>query len=198
MIEIKDYNSIPWNNLVYYSPESSTGLKWKNDVMSGIRIIKAGSDAGCIYNSGYGVLTFKGERFSAHRVVWILHYGKIDKQLQIDHIDGNRSNNHISNLRLVSQEINGRNQKLQSNNNTGISGVFWESRQSSSKELLYASVDWHEYIDGVKCRKRKRFSTSKFGVLPAFSLAVKFREDQINRLNLLGYGYLERHGTKGE
>jgi hypothetical protein len=198
MIEIKDYNSIPWNDLVYYSSESKTGLKWKNDVMSGVRVIKSGTDAGCIYSGGYGIVTFKGNRFAAHRIIWILHYGKINKQLQVDHIDGNRLNNHISNLRVVRHEVNGRNQKLQSNNNTGISGVFWELRKSSSKELLYASVDWHEYTEGEKCRKRKRFSVSKLGLLPAFSLAVKFREDQIKRLNLLGYNYLDRHGTKGE
>lgn len=195
MKEIKDYNNIPWKDLVYYDKKSKTGLKWKNDIKSGARTVKADSDAGCIYSGGYGVITLNGDRFSTHRVVWILHNGAIDNQLQVDHIDGNRLNNEISNLRLVQHEINGRNQKLQSNNNTGVSGVFWESRKSSTKELLYAAVDWHEYTQGIVHRKRKRFAVSRYGLLPAFSLAVEYRKKQVEKLNSLGYGYSERHGT---
>lgn len=194
MKKIKDYNSVPWDDLVYYDSNSKTGLRWKCDIKSGTRTIKADSDAGCIYSSGYGVITFKGERFAIHRIVWVLHNGSIDNQLQVDHIDGNRLNNAISNLRLVKQEVNGRNQKLQSNNNTGVSGVFWESRQSSNKELLYASVDWHEYFMGTRHRKRKRFAVSKYGLIPAFSLAIEYRKEQIEKLNSLGYGYSDRHG----
>lgn len=38
----------------------------------------------------------------AHVWVWINHYGKIEKGLHIHHIDGNKSNNHISNLQIIS------------------------------------------------------------------------------------------------
>ena len=61
-------------------------------------------------NNGYSVLTWKspeGRRFSkAHVVVWVTHNGPIPDGLEIDHIDGDKSNNHIGNLRLCTHAEN--------------------------------------------------------------------------------------------
>ena len=42
--------------------------------------------------------------------------------------------------------------------------------------------------------KKKSFSVKNFGLLPAFAMACKFREDKIRELNEQGYGYSENHG----
>lgn len=59
-----------------------------------------------------------------HRVVWALHYGSWPSG-EIDHIDGNRLNNRIENLRIASAGENQRNQRLHRNNTSGHVGVSW-------------------------------------------------------------------------
>lgn len=51
-----------------------------------------------------GYLRWEGR--SLHRVIWEAFNGEIPDDMVIDHIDGNRSNNNLSNLRLVSQSVN--------------------------------------------------------------------------------------------
>ena len=57
----------------------------------------------------------KRKTYNHHNLIWISHYGTYDKsKYMIDHHDRCRSNNNISNLRLVSRSINGMNRKADS------------------------------------------------------------------------------------
>ncbi len=61
----------------------------------------------------------------AHRIAWALHYGVLpDPSMEIDHINGDRSDNRISNLRLVSQVDNLRNKTQYKNCKHGYPGIF--------------------------------------------------------------------------
>lgn len=64
--------------------------------------------------------------YYAHRVIWAIFYGEWPSK-QIDHINGNRCDNRIKNLRHVSHFENGKNQRLSSNNTSGFCGVSWYS-----------------------------------------------------------------------
>ena len=64
--------------------------------------------------------------FYAHRVVWALYYGEWPNY--IDHIDRNRLNNHISNLRSVNHSENAKNKNIPSNNTSGHKGVHWSHK----------------------------------------------------------------------
>ena len=86
---------------------------------------RAGSLAGYVCKNGYRVVVFKCKQYKLHRLIWILHYGYIDPNTEIDHIDKNRLNNDISNLRLATSGQNGQNRSLQYNNKTGCNGVRW-------------------------------------------------------------------------
>lgn len=59
-------------------------------------------------NRGYCVVKINKKQYLVHRLIWLYVYGKWPS-CQIDHIDGNRSNNNINNLREVSIQGNGRN-----------------------------------------------------------------------------------------
>lgn len=65
----------------------------------------AGRRAGSTRHDGYIQIKLEGRKYWAHRLVWLWMYGFWPDQ-NIDHIDGNPSNNAISNLRDVSQSFN--------------------------------------------------------------------------------------------
>jgi hypothetical protein len=83
----------------------------------------AGREAGNMMQNGYRKLKFCGKQYLVHRVAWLLHYG-VWPSGDIDHIDGNTSNNRIKNLRDVSHSINLQNRKSATRKNkTGFLGV---------------------------------------------------------------------------
>lgn len=65
----------------------------------------------------------------AHRVAWAIHYGEWPKET-IDHIDHDKTNNRISNLRAVSPHENHLNLKRYAQNTSGVTGVVWCKRTS--------------------------------------------------------------------
>jgi len=72
----------------------------------------------------------------AHRLAWALHNGEWPSK-QIDHIDGDRANNRISNLREATQSQQIMNSKLRSDNTSGIKGV----QQRKYGWTAYIAVD---------------------------------------------------------
>lgn len=75
---------------------------------------------------GYKTGTLLGARVKAHQVIWVMLHGSLpEKGKEIDHINGDRSDNRLENLRCVDKSDNSKNQKLCSRNQTGVSGVSW-------------------------------------------------------------------------
>lgn len=75
---------------------------------------------------GYKVGAIFGVGRKAHRVIWMLVNGEAADQ--IDHINGVRHDNRISNLRKVSPLENSRNVKRTNRNYSGVVGVKWDKR----------------------------------------------------------------------
>lgn len=78
---------------------------------------------------GYRVGRIAKCKFYAHRVIWALVHGEWPVA-DVDHINGDRSDNRLANLRAVSHVENTRNQKSRVNNTSGISGVTWNKSKS--------------------------------------------------------------------
>lgn len=72
--------------------------------------IKIGAKAGNKDSLGYINIKIKGQSYKAHRLIYVYHNGALDKNLQINHINGIRNDNRIENLRVVSNTENQRNQ----------------------------------------------------------------------------------------
>jgi hypothetical protein len=65
-----------------------------------------GKQAGCLCPNGYIRIGYNNKVYAAHNLIWIFHNGDIPIDKEIDHIDYNRSNNLINNLRLLSTSEN--------------------------------------------------------------------------------------------
>lgn len=73
--------------------------------------------------NGYRRGGFRGRDLLAHRVIWAMVHG--EWPLEIDHINGDRADNRISNLRAADREHNGRNVPPHRDNRSGLKGAFW-------------------------------------------------------------------------
>lgn len=85
----------------------------------------AGTVAGYINGNGYRLVSMDGKRWPAHRLIWIYANGPIPPGMQIDHINGVRSDNRLANLRIVTHAENGRNSSMRITNTSGVMGVCW-------------------------------------------------------------------------
>lgn len=87
---------------------------------------KAGQRAGHLTASGYVSVSIRGKQYMAHRLIWTLVHGSWPSGF-IDHINGNKSDNRIENLRDVGRDVNQQNvRRPQKNNSTGLLGVVRE------------------------------------------------------------------------
>lgn len=106
-----------------FSYDPKTGdIRWKVKP-SGRKQQDIGDFAGGASGSaGYIRVQVFGRMFQAHRLAWALHYGEWPGAL-IDHINGIKTDNSISNLRLASHTQNMRNAASHSSSTSGFKGV---------------------------------------------------------------------------
>lgn len=129
--------------------------------------------AGSINDQGYIILSINLHRYRGHRVAWFYMTGEWPTG-EIDHIDGNRSNNSWSNLRDVPRLQNKRNQGRIITNTSGYNGVMWYK----------AGEKWHAQItiEG---------KAMHLGYFENLEDAIKARK-KAEEL----YGFHETHGEK--
>lgn len=130
---------------------------------------KLGEDIYHITDSGYYLVQMFGKKYKAHHLAWLYEYGELPST-QIDHINGNRADNRIDNLRVVSNQENSKNSKKFNNNTSGYTGV------SKFKNK------WRAYITVNGKQKH-------LGVFDSILDAVAKRQEA----NIL-YGYHINHG----
>ena len=113
-------------SLLRYDADTGT-FEWK-EMRSGIKNFPI---AGSIHKTyGYLVICIDQKRYQAHRLAWLYVNGVTPPDL-IDHIDGNRLNNCIVNLRLATMSENLQNRKgPAANNKLGFIGASFDKRDS--------------------------------------------------------------------
>lgn len=158
------------SSIVSYDETSPTFLRYKVSRANGA--ILAGSVAGSFDSSGYGQIYIKDSLYKTHRVIYCLLSGKdLESSLIIDHIDGNKSNNVASNLRLTTISENARNVKweISKPSNTGERGI---SFRNDSYRVL-----WME--NGKQLEKSFTYKRSRRTKEEAFEEAITFRNSLI-------------------
>jgi len=169
-------------DVFYYDETSPSFLRWK--VKTGK--VNKGDVAGCLaHGCDYYRVRYNKKLYRCHRVIWYLFNKSIDDDLQVDHINGVSTDNHISNLRLVTNQQNGQNVKKHSTNTSGVVGVCLDSIRNR----------WiSQWYDLSGNGRRKVFNINKYGYDLAFQLACEYRCRMIKELNSEGCDYTDRHG----
>lgn len=162
--------------LLDYDPETGV-LTWKarsgdDRFTRGWNTRYAGTPALNANENGYRSGHLGGQKVKSHRAAWAAYYGEWPKH-GIDHINGDKTDNRISNLRDVTDAENQKNRPMRADNKSGCTGVYWEPDcQKWSAKIA---------IDG-RLKNLGRFD-AKFDAILARLLAEQ----------RLGYTY--RHGT---
>jgi hypothetical protein len=107
---------------------------------------------------GYIDVVIDATRKRQHRIVWECFHGVLTKStnIMIDHINGDKSDNRLCNLRVASRSQNNANSKLSKRNKSGYKGVLWSKekkkwraeirKDKKSKHLGY----FDNILDAVK------------------------------------------------
>ena len=92
---------------------------------------------------GYLRGTIKCKNLFSHRVIWSMHYGDWPAG-QIDHINGIRTDNRITNLRVVTNQENAKNMAMKKSNKSGVTGVYWNKKAKKWRAaIMIAGKDHH-------------------------------------------------------
>lgn len=109
-----------------------------------------GMIVGCVGTRGYKYFSIDGKKYYNHRIVWFLHNKKMPKYL--DHIDGNRLNNKIDNLRECNLTQNACNSLKRKDNTSGYKGVNWFKPQNKwrARINMYGKEYHFGYFDSIE------------------------------------------------
>ncbi|MBR7902754.1 HNH endonuclease [Burkholderia cenocepacia] len=105
------------HGLLTYDAETGEFL-WRSSGKGRRPDLRAGT-----MRKGYLTITIDWQRYAAHRLAWMMVHGQIPDGMQIDHINRNRLDNRICNLRLASPLGNMWNSPVKRNSRTGVKGV---------------------------------------------------------------------------
>ncbi len=159
---------------LHYNPETGV-FTWRDrrhlpNVGYNVACRTVGKVAGSINKAGYWRINIHGKTYRAHRAAWLYMYGYMPEE--IDHIDGCRTNNRLSNLRAVDRAENAKNLKRTPRNTSGTLGVHF----NSADRVWVANI----------CVNQKRIHGGRF----------KTKEEAVKARKALEreHGFHENHG----
>jgi hypothetical protein len=159
-------NQVDAIRAVHYEPD--TGYFFWNtreDVGRWWNLRYSGKKVGGLDAYGYLTTSIGGETIKLHRLAWIYVHGYIPDNMEVDHVNGDRSDNRIKNLRLADDWQNAVNAATRKDNKSGAKGVSWHSRANK----------WQAQIN----IEGKRKSLGYFDDIYAASNAYKVKAEEV-------------------
>lgn len=105
----------------------------------------AGTIAGKLDERGYRIVFIDYKPYKAHRLIWTMVMGEAPPG-QIDHINGDKDDNRLVNLRLANNGENQRNVRRRRDNKTGFKGVGY--RKDTGRFIAMINVDGERHYLG--------------------------------------------------
>jgi hypothetical protein len=128
-------------SILNYDPDTGE-FTWKISPKFNVNI---GDKAGGNHN-GYCRVSIKNKKYLTHRLAWLYVYGEFP-DTHLDHINGDRGDCRISNLRKANYITNGYNRARPKNNTSGIKGVVWD--KSANKWKVSIGVNGNKVYIGL-------------------------------------------------
>jgi hypothetical protein len=162
-------------NLVEYHPETGVFI-WRPRVAKGKEDPAktaawntrfSGKPAGWVSFFGYLMLTMAGRKLYAHRVAVMIMTGRWPRE-DVDHVNGDRTDNRWANLRKASRSCNLQNSRIRSNNTSGVKGVSQRS-------------DTGKWTARIHAPKGLYLSLGNFDTLEAAETAVRSVREKLHR-----------------
>lgn len=137
---------------------------------------RAGARAGNADSRGYRRITVDGSYYLEHRLAWYFTHGKWPDHV-VDHINGDKSDNRIANLRECSVRENGRNRGAQSNGISAFKGVSpfrgkWRARIFDKRERHLGVFDTEQDA----ARAYDAAARARFGSFATFNFTGNHNE----------------------
>lgn len=166
-----DYHEI--RSMFRYDPNTGVLIRvwrktWKGNVVYHGKPITSST------KNGYSQVNINKRPYATHRVIFVYMTGK-EPPCDVDHINGDRSDNRWSNLRLVDRAENLKNTGLRPTNTSGVIGISFDKSKRK----------WHAYINSApNVRLNLGYHTTKDSAIAARKAAEKV------------YAYHENHGAR--
>ena len=109
-------------------------------------VVRAGDVAGGKRPDGYRSISLDSKRYLEHVLAWLYVFGEVPPRgMDIDHINGQRDDNRLSNLRLASRSKNQQNLRgaKRSNRSSGVLGVYWHAQGSCWRARITVNGKTH-------------------------------------------------------
>lgn len=147
---------------------ATSQLRYEPDTGQFIWLVRKNSRGGTVApgkvagtpKDGYVQIKIEGQQWRAHRLAWLLMTGSLpDKGREIDHVNGDRSDNRWVNLREATRSQNATNSGLSKKNKSGVRGISWIKRDSKWDARIRVNGTLHligrfaEKEDAIRARK---------------------------------------------
>ena len=137
------------NGVLYRKPQTK---RCKSDLI-----------AGTTRKDGYTRVSINKKLYYSHRLIYMMFYGEMP--VQIDHIDGNPSNNCVENLRPANNTQNSFNKAITKANTSGYKNVYWHKSGKKwsveikvySKKMYFGLFEDLELADLVAQEARDKY-----------------------------------------
>lgn len=130
------------NQCFDYDPDTGI-LKWKHRPIEHFKSKRGYSvwnarysmiSCGHLSSNGYLIVSVNKSFYAVHRIIWLIVYGYFP--IEIDHINHNRTDNRIDNLRCVNRRDNCRNQSIRKLNNSGVTGISFDRKNKKWRVVI--------------------------------------------------------------
>jgi hypothetical protein len=129
-------------------------------------------------SKGYKKVFIKDKSFFIHRLVGIAFIPNPDNKTSVDHIDNNKTNNNINNLRWCTYSENNQNKTIHKNNKSGYKGIYYDK----SKNKWCAQISINNKNKNIGC-----FKTVEDAIIARYNKAKEIQGEFINECEKIQY-----------
>jgi hypothetical protein len=122
------------------SYDQETGIFTR--LVSATNRVNVGDVAGYVHQSGYRLIRVDSGRYLAHRLAWLYVYGAFPAD-GMDHINGDRADNRICNLREATDAENNQNKISERSGTSKYLGVSWSKRDNKWRATIHVNRKQH-------------------------------------------------------